>query len=197
VSEPSNDAVPLAPQPTAPAAGWYPDPQTAGMIRYWDGAAWGASAPAQPPSPTASAPPLGTVWTGTRTGVGPGEAMKLAFSRAGDYRGRSSRSEYWWAWLFLGIVGLVLVVAINVAFPGELDARGEYQFSDMGALLSLFVYIPLVVVSLPLAIRRLHDSGKAWPFLLLAFVPFGGIVMLVFMCLGTEMRVNNWGPPPK
>lgn len=192
---PSNDAVPPAPQPAAPVAGWYPDPQTPGMIRYWDGAAWGASAPAQPPA--AYVPPASDTWTGTRNGVGPGEALKLAVTRVGDYRGRSSRSEYWWAWLFLGLVGTALVVAINVAFPGELDARGEYQFSDMGALLSLFVYIPLMVVGLPLAIRRLHDSGKAWPFLLLGLVPFGGIVMLVFMCLGTEMRVNNWGPPPK
>lgn len=40
------------PPPTP--AGWYPDPQAPGQQRYWDGAAWTASAPAPSPSPTTS-----------------------------------------------------------------------------------------------------------------------------------------------
>lgn len=40
------------PPPTP--AGWYPDPQAPGQQRYWDGAAWTASAPAPSPAPTTS-----------------------------------------------------------------------------------------------------------------------------------------------
>ena len=37
--------------PSAAPAGWYPDPQNPGQQRYWDGSAWGATAPAAPPAP--------------------------------------------------------------------------------------------------------------------------------------------------
>ena len=36
------------PTPPPPLAGWYPDPQVPGVQRYWDGRAWGPTAP--PPS---------------------------------------------------------------------------------------------------------------------------------------------------
>jgi hypothetical protein len=34
------DAAPSFPPPQAVPAGWYTDPQIAGRLRYWDGAAW-------------------------------------------------------------------------------------------------------------------------------------------------------------
>ncbi len=42
--------------PAAAAPGWYPDPQSPGQQRYWDGAAWTASAPAAPAVPQAAGP---------------------------------------------------------------------------------------------------------------------------------------------
>ena len=38
-------------QPPTPAPGWYPDPSNPSAQRYWDGAAWGPTAPlaAYPP----------------------------------------------------------------------------------------------------------------------------------------------------
>lgn len=57
-----SDQTPDASTPGAAPAGWYPDPQSPGQQRYWDGTAWGAAAPAAPPAPTApvAAPPTST-----------------------------------------------------------------------------------------------------------------------------------------
>ena len=34
---------------SSPAPGWYPDPRTPGIQRWWDGNAWGPMAPLSPP----------------------------------------------------------------------------------------------------------------------------------------------------
>ena len=51
----------IAPAPSGPAAGWYPDPTTPGSLRYWDGATWSvATAPAEgytSPAPAVGAAP--------------------------------------------------------------------------------------------------------------------------------------------
>jgi uncharacterized membrane protein YhaH (DUF805 family) len=130
--------------------------------------------------------------------VNPLEAVKLAFTRCLDYRGRSSRSEYWWVVLFASIMGILLVIVIESTFPGTRSTvTGAYKSSDAAQGFELLLYGASLFWGLPLAIRRLHDSGKSWPFLLFGLIPFGGIVLLVFLCMDTEMTVNRWGPPPK
>jgi hypothetical protein len=38
---------PPPPVPSAPPAGWYPDPMVPGNVRWWDGTAWGPTAEPQ------------------------------------------------------------------------------------------------------------------------------------------------------
>ncbi len=59
-------------------------------------------------------------------------------------------------------------------------------------LLSLVVFIPMITVF----VRRLHDVGRSGWWWLIAFVPFGGLVLLVFLLLDSTPGPNHWGPPP-
>ena len=189
---------PPPPAPQMPPPGWYPDPSGMGGTRYWDGAQWTSAAQLPPPPGYAPYPYSGGRAALQRTGVGPVEAVKLAFARWSDYRGRSSRSEYWWFVLFTLIVAIVYGIAVAVLFPGHLTAAGVYQQSSAATALTWLLYIPLVLFGLPLEIRRLHDSGKPWPYLLFGLIPCAGfIVIIVLMCLDTEATPNQWGPPPQ
>ena len=64
----------------------------------------------------------------------------------------------------------------------------------LGVGLGLAVLVPSIAVT----IRRLHDTERSGWWILIAFVPLvGGIVLLVFMCLDGTGGPNKFGPDPK
>ena len=82
------------------------------------------------------------------------DAIKLGFLRAFDFKGRSTRAEYWWWVLFLLLAYLVLF---------GIDAMiGTFFLSDLWWLVT---FIP----ELSLGIRRLHDINKEGKWILLSF----------------------------
>lgn len=104
-----------------------------------------------------------------------GEAIKLFFTNYVNFTGRASKSEYWWAFLFQFIVGIV---------AGFIPV--------LGSLVSLALIIPNLSVS----VRRLHDTGKAWYYWLLGLIPLAGfIIMIVLYCKDSDGD-NQWGPGP-
>ena len=98
------------------------------------------------------------------------------------FDGRARRSEYWWFLLFIFVVALVLAVIDNFVLGMSL----------LGGLWSLGTLLP----SLGVAIRRLHDLDKSGWWLLLAFVPLvGGLVLLYWFCQPGTSGDNQFGPP--
>ena len=109
---------------------------------------------------------------GSGGSVGFGEAIKLLFQNYANFTGRSTKSEYWWAFLFLWIVNFA------TAF-----------IPILGTIVSLALLIP----NLSLNIRRLHDIGKAWTWILMGLIPVAGfIILIVYYCKDSDVD-NQWG----
>ena len=105
------------------------------------------------------------------------------------FSGRSRRKEYWMFILFNSIAGIAAVLLDNVLFGVAPDAIGP-----LGGVYSLAVLIPSLAVS----VRRLHDVGKSGWFLLIALIPaIGAIWLLVLMCIDGEPGENRFGANPK
>lgn len=103
-------------------------------------------------------------------------AVKTCFSKYADFNGRATRSEYWYFFLFNFIVGIVL---------------GWIPF--LGWLVSLALLVP----SLAVAWRRLHDIGKSGAFYLFILIPLvGWIFVLIWLCKETQPGDNQYGPQP-
>ena len=103
-------------------------------------------------------------------------AVKTCFSKYADFNGRATRSEYWYFFLFNFIVGIVL---------------GWIPF--LGWLVSLALLVP----SLAVAWRRLHDMGKSGAFYLFILIPLvGWIFVLIWLCKETQPGDNQYGPQP-
>jgi len=104
------------------------------------------------------------------------------------FTGRARRTEYW---MFSLISAVIVVVLCLVAFllPREI---GLYVLILAG-LYNLAVLVPSVAVTA----RRLHDTGRSGWWMLISFVPGGGIVVFVFSVMDSEPQPNIYGPNPK
>jgi uncharacterized membrane protein YhaH (DUF805 family) len=113
------------------------------------------------------------------------------------FRGRARRREFWYFALmnFLVVfVGSLVAKLLEVVTGTSEQGPVAIFFALLYVLYGLAVLLPSIGVS----VRRLHDSGKSGWWLLLNFVPFvGAIVLLVFYVLDSDPGENKYGPNPK
>ena len=108
------------------------------------------------------------------------------------FDGRASRSEYWWFALFAVLLGIVTSV-----LDGFL---GTYTVTSSGKMIGFINSIFLLAILLPsiaVAVRRLHDTDRSGWFYLLIFIPLIGSIILIifFIQQGTNGR-NRFGDDP-
>lgn len=123
------------------------------------------------------------------------------FKKAAEFNTRSSRSEYWWAFLAHIIVTLILFTLVFtpaiVAVINNYDVL-NYPIFTVSPLFIMIYFLVTLIPYIALAIRRLHDSGKSGWFLLLNLIPnFGWFIMMVFFVLDSEAGTNKYGANPK
>lgn len=115
------------------------------------------------------------------------DAIRSVLSQYVGFSGRSLRSEYWYWMLFTVLIGIVTGIIDIALFPFE-DA------SPLSSIAELALLLPSLAVS----VRRLHDVGRSGWWLLLAVVPvIGWIVLLVWTVTKGDAAENRFGPPPQ
>ena len=96
------------------------------------------------------------------------------------FSGRARRQEYW------------MFVLINLVITVVLSRLGSL------AVLSGIYALGMILPSLAVGVRRLHDTGRSGSWLLIVLVPVvGGLVLLYFNVLDSQAGENQYGPNPK
>jgi uncharacterized membrane protein YhaH (DUF805 family) len=106
------------------------------------------------------------------------------------FSGRARRKEYWFFLLF----NLIFLAVATI-----LDSVLKLNFGRLpyGWIYTVYA-VAVIIPSLAVAIRRLHDVGKSGWWLLIALVPFiGAIWLLVLYVKDSQPGENAYGPNPK
>jgi uncharacterized membrane protein YhaH (DUF805 family) len=100
------------------------------------------------------------------------------------FSGRARRTEYW------------MFVVVNVVISAGLNVLE--RIFGIGGALGLLYGLAVLIPGLAVGIRRLHDTSRSGWWLLLAFIPIiGWIVLIVFAAQEGVHGANAYGPDPK
>lgn len=129
------------------------------------------------------------------------QAVARFFKKYSTFSGRASRSEYWWfalvSYAFSFAMGIIMVAAGSAG--AKLAANGT-TIPGPGywvvLILDLIVALALLVPSLAVSVRRLHDTNMSgWMYLLVLIPIVGPILFLVFMALGSKPEGQRFDKP--
>jgi uncharacterized membrane protein YhaH (DUF805 family) len=101
-----------------------------------------------------------------------GESISTCFTKYAAFTGRASRSEYWWWFLFTFLA----------------SAATGIVSESLSALFSLGVLLP----SLAVGARRLHDTDRSGWFLLLWIIPLIGWIILIVWLIQESKEPNRF-----
>ena len=128
------------------------------------------------------------------------EAYKKFWKGYVDFEGRSTRSDYWFAYLanMLTVVAFYVLLAVFGGIAGATDSSFLAVISLI-LLLIFFAYgIAACLPGIAVTVRRLRDAGYNWPYIFVAFIPFvGWIILIVLLCKPTKVEYpfNNVDNP--
>ena len=104
------------------------------------------------------------------------------------FGGRARRQEYW----FFVLCNVLIMIALGL-IDALIGISGDARRSILASLYSLAVLLPTIAVG----VRRLHDTGRSGWWMLLSLVPVANLVLLVFLALDGERGPNAYGSDPK
>jgi uncharacterized membrane protein YhaH (DUF805 family) len=142
------------------------------------------NAPPPPPPPPSAPGGSGSAPTAPVGNPLVGYWKQVVLERYAQFTGRARRAEYWWFALATTIVGVILSV--------------------LGAVSSIFIILyyvyalAVLIPSLAVGIRRLHDTDRSGWWLLIALIPLiGVIVLIVFLATDSTRGTNQYGTSEK
>ena len=127
--------------------------------------------------------------------IGFSDAVRICLKeKYASFEGRATRSEFWYynLFCFLTLVATIFVGGIIGAIysGGDIDT-----IAGMAFILYCIVALSLICPSISVLVRRLHDIGKSGWWYWIGLIPYiGGLAILVFCCIESEKRDNEYGP---
>ena len=113
-----------------------------------------------------------------------------ALKKYAVFEGRARRREYWFFVLF----AVLIQIGLNIVDRMLGMFSAENGIGILGGIFALAILVP----SLAVGARRLHDTGRSGWWLLIWLIPIiGWIVLIVFFVMDSQPGTNAYGPNPK
>lgn len=153
--------------------------------------------------------------------TGPKATIRSFFKNYAQFKGYSTRGEFWWPWLMLFLIhlglGVITTIIVTTAFSDGImtetyNPANSPEFSyriwfegtanvivTIAMLLHFLIWAGTISPLLAVTWRRLHDTGLPGPIFFLWFIPLiGWIIVLILLARGSkpEKRRPQWDTPP-
>tara|TARA_R110002124_G_scaffold214666_1_gene380649 strand:+ start:323 stop:1042 length:720 start_codon:yes stop_codon:yes gene_type:complete len=117
-----------------------------------------------------------------------------ALKNFADFSGRARRKEYWCFYLASTVFIITCRIILTIISLDYINYDAALSIISFIGFVNIILIIPTVAVGT----RRLHDVGQSGWWQLLWFIPvIGWIVILFLLCKNTSPHNNQWGQPAK
>lgn len=111
-----------------------------------------------------------------------------------NFSGRARRKEYWYFYFINFLISFGIGIVSGLAGFMNPDSSLALASSALIFIYSMAILIP----SLAVGIRRLHDTNRSGWWLLIGFVPLiGAIILIIFFVEDSQPGTNQYGKNPK
>ena len=116
-----------------------------------------------------------------------------AWKRPFDFKGKSTRKEYWQFVILNSIITVIsyLLFLSAIALTNEVNSTISiplYIISSIGLLL----FFGSIWVALPLTVRRIRDVGMSWKWIFLVSVPYiGNAFVVIFLTRSSIISIDG------
>ena len=105
------------------------------------------------------------------------DSYKTFWTKAFDFKGSSTRSEFWWAYLANIIIYFVLAIFVGIS------SAINQTLGSLFNLIYILYALGQIIPSISISIRRVRDMGKGWQWIFINLIPIvGGIWYIVLLC---------------
>ena len=132
--------------------------------------------------------PVGTLLPGVFVLMTFTQAVRSVLSKYATFSGRARRSEYWWFYLFT-----ILVSVATSIVDAVLGAAFDNEIGIVSTIASLALLLP----SLAVTARRLHDTGRTGWWMLFPVVAIFATVVVAFVTVFDALLVPTPTSPPQ
>ena len=108
--------------------------------------------------------------------MGFGDAVSSCFLNFANFQGRARRSEFWYSMLFFTILNIVYSLI-------ERSLLGGMSF------LTGAIRLPVIIASLSVTVRRLHDTSKSGYWVMAPIVSF--VMIFLGLLAGLSQNAND------
>jgi len=138
------------------------------------------------------------------------QAYKAYWKNYVNFNDKTSRAGYWWVFLMNMIINIVLMVIMMVSTASLLSyglgdpiniydgaAASALSMSWLGGFMAFYIIYSIwgfanLIPGIAIVVRRLHDTGKAWYWIFIAFIPIAGaIILIVFLATASKYGPDN------
>ena len=102
-----------------------------------------------------------------------------------DFEGRARRKEFWMFALVNFAISIVITIVVG------------FVSDSMASIVSMLYSLAVLLPSIGLGVRRLHDTGRTGWLALLALIPLVNLVLIYFFVLEGDAGPIEYGPDPK
>lgn len=125
------------------------------------------------------------------------ESIKTCYTKYATFKGRASRSEYWWFLLFGIVLNFVILTVFSTLFNIQLEqpiqlSTGQFVFTMAAVIYGQIKIVFLGIPGTAAMVRRLHDTGRSGWWFFIIFTIIGAFFFIYWLAKASDTSRNKY-----